>query len=126
MKGGYNVKRCGFSLVELLVVIAIILVLIAFLVPIFVAIEDRAYLSTCQSNMRQLGYAFKLYGTDQSGMLPLSDASAGGLLTGRSRVWEEEIYHYFDAKDIRDPEFLELVYCPSKGDYYRWKGFYYN
>ena len=33
---------------------------------------------------------------------------------------------YFGVTSTRDREFLELVYCPSKGDYYRWKGMYYS
>ncbi|MFC1582051.1 type II secretion system protein [Planctomycetota bacterium] len=117
-------NRQGFTIVELLVVIAIILVLIAFLFPLFISVEDKAYLVSCQSNLKQIDHALRMYATDHHGRYP--GTWNWGNLTGQSRDWLNEIYSYFNVKDIRDPDFLEIVYCPSKGNYYRWKDFYYN
>jgi prepilin-type N-terminal cleavage/methylation domain-containing protein/prepilin-type processing-associated H-X9-DG protein len=64
--------RAAFTLIELLVVIAIIAILAAILFPVFVSAKERAKLSTCQSNLHQIGMAFTSYCDDNSGMPPVA------------------------------------------------------
>ncbi len=54
----------AFTLIELLVVIAIIAILAAILFPVFAKARERARLSACQSNLRQLAIAFRNYAED--------------------------------------------------------------
>jgi prepilin-type N-terminal cleavage/methylation domain-containing protein len=54
----------GFTLVELLVVISIIVILAALLFPVFAMARERARLTTCASNLRQLGLAHRMYAQD--------------------------------------------------------------
>jgi prepilin-type N-terminal cleavage/methylation domain-containing protein/prepilin-type processing-associated H-X9-DG protein len=54
----------GFTLIELLVVISIIAILAAILFPVFAASRERARLTTCASNLRQLGLAQRMYSQD--------------------------------------------------------------
>ena len=63
-------KRRAFTLIELLVVIAIIAILAAILFPVFAKARERAMLTTCISNNKQLGTAFQMYTQDSDDHLP--------------------------------------------------------
>ncbi len=56
-----NRRRSGFTLVELLAVIAIIGILIALLMPAIQAARDNSRRLQCESNLRQIGFAFNQY-----------------------------------------------------------------
>lgn len=51
----------GFTLIELLVVIAIIAILAAILFPVFARARENARKATCQSNLKQIGAATRMY-----------------------------------------------------------------
>lgn len=57
-------RRGAFTLIELLVVMAIIAVLAAILFPVFAQAREKARMSACLSNGRQLGIAVHLYAQD--------------------------------------------------------------
>ncbi len=57
-------SRRGFTLIELLVVIAIIAILAAILFPVFARARERARHTSCLSNLRQIGLAFRMYTSD--------------------------------------------------------------
>lgn len=69
--------RRGFTLIELLVVIAIIAILAAILFPVFANARRAAQASTCTSNLKQLGKAFKLYLTDWQDTFPTNRPYSG-------------------------------------------------
>ena len=62
--------RKGFTLIELLVVVAIIAILAAILFPVFAQARDKARMTTCISNMRQMGSAFMMYTQDYDETFP--------------------------------------------------------
>jgi len=64
------VLSAGFTLIELLVVISIIALLIALLLPALQAAREAARNTQCMSNMRQLGIAFAIYGTNHGDFVP--------------------------------------------------------
>ena len=60
----------GFTLVELLVVIAIIAILAAILFPVFITAKERARMSRCIQNLRQIHAGLLMYADDYSGKFP--------------------------------------------------------
>lgn len=57
-------RAAAFTLIELLVVIAIIAVLAAILFPVFAQAREKSRQASCQSNLRQIGIAIRMYAQD--------------------------------------------------------------
>ncbi len=67
MRNGHG----GFTLIELLVVIAIITVLAAILFPVFARAQEKARVTGCLNNLKQLGTAAAMYANDYDGQVSL-------------------------------------------------------
>ena len=68
----------GFTIIELLVVIAIISLLAAILLPVFAAAREKARITGCEANIKQLAAALLLYSQDYDGLvMQASDNDAG-------------------------------------------------
>lgn len=63
----------AFTLIELLVVIAVIGILAGMLLPTLTAARERARITTCKSNMRQLLVAAQMYSTGYDEFMPVDD-----------------------------------------------------
>jgi prepilin-type N-terminal cleavage/methylation domain-containing protein len=60
----------GFTLIELLVVIAIIAILAAILFPVFARMKERAKMTMCISNQRQVFFGIRQYQDDNDERYP--------------------------------------------------------
>ena len=63
-------KGKGFTLVELLVVISVTALLMGILMPVLGRAKNIAKRTACQSNLRQIGIAFRAYLDDYSDVMP--------------------------------------------------------
>jgi prepilin-type N-terminal cleavage/methylation domain-containing protein/prepilin-type processing-associated H-X9-DG protein len=66
----HRANRSAFTIMELLVVSAIIATLMAILFPAIRGVKDSAGISTCASNLKQLGAACHTYLATYDGYLP--------------------------------------------------------
>lgn len=94
----------GFTLIELLVVIAIIAILAAILFPVFARAREKARITSCQNNLKQLGTAFAMYRSDYDGRMPADWYRSDD--NNRVYRWIHATYVYI---------YNDAVYqCPSK------------
>ena len=122
----------AFTLVELLVVISIIALLLSILLPALNKAKEQAKLAVCLSNMKQLGYVFKMYLEDNEYRFPYDDDPKSGDLD--YFAWGEGEFGYGGAEahlddsmgELPDPEDrllypyakeFDLFFCPAdKGE----------
>jgi prepilin-type N-terminal cleavage/methylation domain-containing protein/prepilin-type processing-associated H-X9-DG protein len=99
-------RRRGFTLIELLVVIAIIAILAAILFPVFAQARDKARMSTCLSNQRQLATGLLMYVQDYDETFPYIRFHAWSTEKGNNTyVWKNAVRPYLKS--------LEILACPS-------------
>ncbi|HEY3379284.1 MAG TPA: DUF1559 domain-containing protein [Armatimonadota bacterium] len=70
--------RKGFTLIELLVVIAIIAILAAILFPVFGKAREKARMTQCMSNQKQIALAITMYTQENDETMP----GTAGLIDG--------------------------------------------
>lgn len=113
---GYT-ARCArssdaaFTLIELLIVIAIIAILAGLLLPAVNRAAGAARSIQCQSQMRQVMLAARLYADDNEDQFPRSQHSA---FANRQLPWERAVAPFLAIHDTRWTNLIESVYhCPA-------------
>ena len=104
-----NQRTRAFTLIELLVVIAIIAILAAILFPVFAKARERAKMSACLSNMKQIGTALSGYGQDYDEKYPPTRLTQPYVKASPSRpgdpTWKDAISGWVRS--------IEVYRCPS-------------
>ncbi len=108
MKGRVQSLR-GFTLIELLVVIAIIAILAAILFPTYLRAKASAQLSSCISNLKQMGLAIEAYRNDYSGNLP----QAHNIWYVGPSYDRTGQFNYFKAL-LKYTKSVGVISCPAK------------
>lgn len=112
-------SKRGFTLVELLVCIAIIAALTALLFPVLMRARESARKATCQTNLRQIGMAFRLYQNDYDFYYPCNGDP--NLWMGRN--WRVLIQDYLPGGRMQSlppgyptpvsVKHSDVLWCPS-------------
>jgi prepilin-type N-terminal cleavage/methylation domain-containing protein len=119
-------KNKGFTLIELLVVIAIIAILAAILFPVFAKAREAARMTSCLSNMKQLGLSLQMYMTENENGFPTFYYEAGNAagdtnseyMNGHGTVDNQTLLNYlkqYSIKALMDPYVKSgnIWKCPS-------------
>lgn len=87
----------AFTLIELLVVIAIIAILAAMLLPALASAKQRAWTTSCTSNLHQIGLGMRMFADDNTELYP---ESGGDIYWGaidaetQKPSWMEQVVSY--------------------------------
>jgi prepilin-type N-terminal cleavage/methylation domain-containing protein/prepilin-type processing-associated H-X9-DG protein len=111
-KAKISCKSFAFTLIELLVVIAIIAILVSMLLPALNKAREKARISSCVGNLKQLGQTTVMYCNDSNDYLPPGYAGYARDTIRLSGIW----YSYglfYQEKYINNPK---IFYCNSNTD----------
>jgi prepilin-type N-terminal cleavage/methylation domain-containing protein/prepilin-type processing-associated H-X9-DG protein len=93
----------AFTLIELLVVIAIIAILAALLLPALSQGKQKAWTTSCISNLHQIGLGMRMFADDNDGLYPESggDILWGAVDAGTGQPsWMEQIYAQVGSTNV--------------------------
>ena len=117
--------RTCFTLLDLLIVVAVIAILASLLLPALNKAMERVRMTSCVSNLRQIGVIWQVYQTESQGYFPPDGASSPYM------SWEEYFYAYNTHCSLIQGNYFKnnlrftLYRCPSSVKGLGSKGYHY-
>jgi len=90
-------SRHAFTLIELLVVIAVIAILAALLLPALSRAKQKAWTTSCNSNLHQIGLAMRMFADENGELYPESGKDVywdAADPTTKEQSWMQQIFSY--------------------------------
>ncbi len=108
-----DVAIAGFTLFELLVVVAVISILAGLLLPTLGHAKAQAQKPVCMNNLRQIGFAIRMYADNSSDEFPPATNSPPASFTGYTQLMKS----YVGLTGTK-PERAKLFACPADTFYW--------
>lgn len=96
-------KRKGFTLVELLVVISVIALILGILVPVLNKARALTLRTVCQSNLRSIGLAFRMYLDDNDNIMLRATNMPSLKLSGKPPITKFLLSYLSEPKTFKCP-----------------------
>ena len=110
-------RQLSFTLIEVLLIVVIIAILAAMLLPALSKAKEKALMSQCANNVRQLSVAMILYADDYDDLLPMAHDSIPW--TSSNPVpWMRMLFDYYQTTNILRCPQLCRVYRHSQYNYF--------
>ena len=109
-----NRYNYGFTLIELLVTIAIISLLMAILMPAMHRVRAAGKRIKCQSNLKQIAFAYQMYFDDYNGRFHRKQNYHQTYGGWKGKKWPNNkryLNYYLDLPDIPQTEQEAKVFC---------------